>query len=429
MKQMLKLLGTITATVMLLTATGRAGNLTVNGNLTVTTNEIVNGNVGIGTANPGAKLELSGTGLGTQQRITDTASGNSLVLQAGSASNMKVTGYKYATGTAIPLYLSVDGANTILNANGGNVGINISTPGSTLDVNGNVTFRGGAGFYSPGNYDMRLTTEGTFPNYAFKIYDTTTGFRYDRFAITSGGNVGIGTTSPDAPLYVNGGLVNGGNILPAALHVINPYGYGQPGIFVEQPGAGDFARIRMNVTGRPYWVMEVNDSATPSLIFSYDSIGTLASIGSDGTMQVKVLQINGADVAEPFAISTKDIPKGSVVIIDEANPGQLRASERAYDKHVAGILSGANGVNSGILLKQKGFNDEGQNVALSGRVYALADASTGPIKPGDLLTTSDTPGHCMKVTNHGKAQGAIIGKAMSTLESGRGMVLVLVSLQ
>jgi hypothetical protein len=71
----------------------------------------------------------------------------------------------------------------------------------------------------------------------------------------------------------------------------------------------------------------------------------------------------------------------------------------------------------------------GQNVALSGRVYVLADAGTGPIKPGDLLTTSDTPGHAMKVADQSKAQGAILGKAMSGLKEGRGLVLVLVTLQ
>jgi len=73
--------------------------------------------------------------------------------------------------------------------------------------------------------------------------------------------------------------------------------------------------------------------------------------------------------------------------------------------------------------------EAGENVALSGRVYVHADAAYGEIKPGDLLTTSDTPGHAMKVTEHGKAQGAILGKAMSGLKDGKGMVLVLVTLQ
>ena len=68
-------------------------------------------------------------------------------------------------------------------------------------------------------------------------------------------------------------------------------------------------------------------------------------------------------------------------------------------------------------------------VALTGRVYAWADASYAAIEPGDLLTTSDTPGHAMRVSDYTRAQGAIIGKAMSKLSEGKGLVLVLVTLQ
>lgn len=137
----------------------------------------------------------------------------------------------------------------------------------------------------------------------------------------------------------------------------------------------------------------------------------------------------GADVAEPFKVGGGELPKGSVVVIDEDHPGELRLSSRSYDTRVAGIVSGANGVNPGISLRQEGVNDGGQNVALSGRVYVLADASNGTIKPGDLLTTSESPGHAMKVGDHTRAQGAILGKAMSGLKEGRGLVLVLVTLQ
>ena len=125
----------------------------------------------------------------------------------------------------------------------------------------------------------------------------------------------------------------------------------------------------------------------------------------------------------------EEIAKGSVVVIDDAHPGKLKLSAEAYDTRVAGIVSGANGINPGIALHQEGVVEGGQNVALSGRVYVHADATFGAIKPGDLLTTSDTPGHAMKVTEHGKAQGAILGKAMSELKTGKGMVLVLVTLQ
>lgn len=139
----------------------------------------------------------------------------------------------------------------------------------------------------------------------------------------------------------------------------------------------------------------------------------------------------GSDLAEPFNITSDkdDVPQGSVMVIDDENPGRLKVSSQPYDTRVAGVLSGANGVNPGIQMQQQGLLEGGKNVALTGRVYVLADAAYGSIKPGDMLTTSATPGHAMKVKNHGKAQGAILGKAMSSLKQGKGMVLVLVTLQ
>ena len=154
-----------------------------------------------------------------------------------------------------------------------------------------------------------------------------------------------------------------------------------------------------------------------------------AKLDVNGTIRTKVITILGADVAEPFDIAEQDLPKGTVVVIDEKRLGGLKRSTNAYDRRVAGIVSGANGINSGIILSQPGVNEGGQNVAISGRVYVQADATNEAIEPGDMLTTSDTPGYAMKVSNHARAQGAVIGKAMSGLEEGTGMVLVLVTLQ
>lgn len=139
----------------------------------------------------------------------------------------------------------------------------------------------------------------------------------------------------------------------------------------------------------------------------------------------------GSDLAEPFAVSSPSgqFPPGSVVVIDQDHPGHLRVSSQPYDTRVAGVLSGANGVNPGIQMQQQGLLEGGKNVALTGRVYVLADAANGAINPGDLLTTSATPGHAMKVSDHARAQGAILGKAMTGLNQGKGMVLVLVTLQ
>lgn len=100
------------------------------------------------------------------------------------------------------------------------------------------------------------------------------------------------------------------------------------------------------------------------------------------------------------------------------------------DRRVAGIASGAGGVMPGMVMSQEGSIADGkQPVAPTGRVYCWADASAGAIEPGDLLTTSETPGHAMKVADHARARGAVLGKAMTGLKEGKGLVLVLVTLQ
>ena len=153
----------------------------------------------------------------------------------------------------------------------------------------------------------------------------------------------------------------------------------------------------------------------------------------DGRVITQELQITGgSDLSEQFDISAPEssLQPGMVVCIDPKNPGQLVLSTKAHDRAVAGIISGAGGVKPGMLMGQKGTAADGKHpVALTGRVYCWADASQGAIEPGDLLTTSDLPGHAMKVSDHAKAQGAILGKAMTGLAEGKGMVLVLVTLQ
>lgn len=139
----------------------------------------------------------------------------------------------------------------------------------------------------------------------------------------------------------------------------------------------------------------------------------------------------GSDIAEPFNVRQSDgICPGMVMVIDPEHPGKLKIAETAYDQGVAGVVSGAGGIAPGMVMSQAGSSADGEYpVALTGRVYCLTDASAGAIKPGDLLTTSNRPGHAMKATDYSRAQGAILGKAMSTLDQGQGLVLILVTLQ
>lgn len=152
-----------------------------------------------------------------------------------------------------------------------------------------------------------------------------------------------------------------------------------------------------------------------------------------GTARVDILEISGgADLAEPFDVSGHEAVKpGLVVSIDPERVGALRVADSAYDTTVAGIISGAKDVNPGVVLRQEGTAADGRHpVALTGRVWCWCDADAGgAIEPGTLLTTSPTPGHAMKAGDRSRAAGATLGKAMSRLASGKGLVLVLVNLQ
>jgi hypothetical protein len=120
-----------------------------------------------------------------------------------------------------------------------------------------------------------------------------------------------------------------------------------------------------------------------------------------------------------------------VMVIDRERDGKLTPCTHAYDTAVAGIISGAKGLQPGMIMKAEGQpHAEGElPVAMTGRAWCLADAAHGPIRRGDRLTTSATAGHAMRVSDESRAPGAVIGKAMTELESGTGLVLVLVNLQ
>jgi hypothetical protein len=218
---------------------------------------------------------------------------------------------------------------------------------------------------------------------------------------------------------------------------------GDPGVFIDaqdDDGGGGSAMKLYSGNGNDGIVLDAHQGSIGSAVVElYNSGGVPtvildADVSGDGRVTTEVLEITGgADLSEQFDIlpGTVDaVEPGMVLSIDPDRVGYLRISESAYDATVAGIVSGAGGVKTGMLMGQTGSVADGKHaVALSGRVWCKADASYGKISPGDLLTTSNTPGHAMKASDIQRMHGALLGKAMSSLVSGTGLVLVLVSLQ
>src|SRR5262249_55713580 len=136
---------------------------------------------------------------------------------------------------------------------------------------------------------------------------------------------------------------------------------------------------------------------------------------------------SNADCAEDFELSDNSADPRTIVVIDDG--GMLKPSTEAYDKRVAGVISGAGGYKPGIVLDRQEPSTTPRPVALMGKVYCKADAQYGSIDVGDLLTTSPTAGHAMEASDPGRAFGAVIGKALQPLPTGAGLVPILVTLQ
>jgi len=289
----------------------------------------------------------------------------------------------------------------------------------------------------------------------FRIYDALTGgtLLWNSGALTVNVSNGLFTVQLNPPISVWTGAdrfleiqVGATTLTPRVRLGATPYANTSTQLNMFQTGISN--PDRMVITHSPSfsdWGLQYRDSddsihflragATQVRIGLVDGnvgIGTAspaAKLDVNGTARVRVLQIVGADLAEKFP-TTETLEPGTVVEIDPEIPGHLRKARGAYNRRVAGVVAGANGLSEGIILGNLEGSESHTPIAMSGRVWVHADATHEAIEQGDLLTTSDLPGHAMKASDPTRAHGTVIGKAMTRLEKGKtGMVLVLVNLQ
>ena len=137
----------------------------------------------------------------------------------------------------------------------------------------------------------------------------------------------------------------------------------------------------------------------------------------------------GGDYAEAVnaAGSRKTYEPGDVLVIGDGAEGEVQKSAEPYSTMVAGIFA----TKPGVIGRRQSLLKEADEIpmAMIGIVPTKVTTENGPIHRGDLLVTSSTAGYAMKGTDRSRLVGAVIGKAMGALETGTGVVEVLVTLQ
>lgn len=370
----------------------------------------VSGNVGIGTVSPTTKLEIAGSAPILTLQDTNTGGKRSYIQSANG--NLAFFPHSFV-GTSGAMIIR-DSANA----------------GSRVQINGQdaLTLAGSQPF---------LTLQDTGANNRRGFIQSANG----DLGFIPHSFVGNGTG-----MLIRDSANAGSRVEISGQDALNMVGY-QPFLTLTDSGAGNARGAIQQIGGGLSLIADSSlNGANPGAYLRLDNSGNVG-IGTSapqskldvaGQTRTESLEITGgADFAENFDVSTlsskaavMNVEAGMVVAIDPINPGKLTLTTQAYDRRVAGIISGAGGVNPGMRMSQAGTLANGQYpVALSGRVYCWVDATQGAIEPGDFLTASNTPGHAMKVMDSAKAQGTIIGKAMTGLKKGKGLVLVLVTLQ
>jgi len=417
------------------------------------------GNVGIGTTSPLAALSVGSGSLSDTNvpiQISAPSSGAGFIgvnkygaygLLVGYVTNGSLSGNgAYIRQiTTDPLFFNVNNTTTAMTIlSSGNVGIGTSAPAYKLDVAGLIRSSSGGIMFPDGSVQTTATGQTLSANNQI---------------VQSNGNVGIGTTGPQGQLNIgnvsNAGLKTYTNGQGDGL-IVNAY-YNSSNIYESYVdlvaartssainGGSNFRFLTQPLSsGNPAVAMVINQSgnvgigtATPTR-----KLHIAGDVQIDGNLYFGSTPIpqnvpyagsacQGGDYAESVDVAgdRMSYEPGDVLVIDPDSEGEFLKSVQPYSTFVTGIYSTKPGVIGRRQTSDISHAKDEVPMAMVGIVPTKVSAENGPIKAGDLLVTSSTLGYAMKGTDRSQMLGAVIGKALGHLDSGTGVIEVVVTLQ